>query len=120
MASTEISDREFFNGIKKYWFIWLPILALGIYWLNQSDDANADLEAKSKQINLKLESIEDQIKIEIKNGNKDKALGLTNQLVHPYHEIYSGKEENWYSDPPYYDEYWNAKREFYKNQILNN
>lgn len=120
MASTEISDREFFNGIKKYWFIWLPILALGIYWLIQSNEANADLEAKSKQINLKLESIEDQIKIEIKNGNMDKALGLTNQLVHPYHEIYSGKEENWYSDPAYYDEYWNAKREFYKNQILNN
>ncbi len=120
MSSGEISDREFFNGIKKYWFIWVPILAFGIYWLVQSNQDSEDILVKSKQVNLKLEGIEDQINIEIKNENNDKALGLTNQLVHPYHEIYTGKEEHWYSEPVYYDEYWDKKREFYKNQILNN
>ena len=118
MSSEEITDREFINGIKKYWFVWVPIVAIGLYWLIQANQASEDLEAKSKQINLKLESIEDQIKIELKNGNKDEALALTNQLVHPYHEIYTGTEENWYSDPKYYDEYWNEKRKFYKNKIL--
>ncbi|MCE2712075.1 MAG: hypothetical protein LW688_05990 [Cryomorphaceae bacterium] len=119
MSEDDISDREFINGVKKYWFIWVPIVILGIFWLVQSSNETEEIEKKSKQLNLKLESIEDQINIELKNGNRDKALGLTNQLVHPYHEIYAGTEENWYSDPKYYDEYWNEKRKFYKNKIIN-
>jgi cbb3-type cytochrome oxidase subunit 3 len=119
MSNNEMNDKELINGLKKYWYIWLTIAFLGIFWFVYTKNETEAIEAKSKQINLKLETIEDQINIELKNGNKDKALSLSNQLVHPYHEIYSGTEENWYSDPKYYDEYWNEKRKFYKNRILN-
>jgi hypothetical protein len=44
-------------------------------------------------------------------------LVLTNQLVHPLNEVYEGKGTMWESE--YYDQYWNKKREEYKNIILN-
>ena len=119
MTSTEESDKAFFDGLKKYWFIWAPLLVFLIFWIIQSNQNEEDIDKKSKQISLKLETIEDQINIEIQNNNKDKALSLTNQLVHPNHVIYEGTQENWYSEDKYYDEYWNEKRKFYKEKILN-
>jgi hypothetical protein len=117
--TSDNSDKEFIQGVKKYWFIWVPIALLGAFWLVNMNKETEDIEKEAKVINLKLESIEDQINIELKGGNKDKALALTNQLVHPHHEIYTGTEEHWYSDPKYYDEYWDDKRKYYKNKILN-
>jgi len=119
MSSIETSDKAFLDGFKKYWFIWAPLLVFFIFWIFQSNENEEDLDKKSKQISLKLETIEDQINIEIQNNNKDKALSLTNQLVHPNHVIYEGTQENWYSEDKYYDEYWNEKRKFYKEKILN-
>ncbi len=74
---------------------------------------------EAAEINLKLEAIEDQIKLAIQDGNKEKALELTNQLIHPLHEKWNDKNKfdalNGY---PYYDEYWTEKREKYKEEIL--
>lgn len=74
---------------------------------------------EAAEINLKLEGIEDQIKLAIQDGNKEKALELANQLVHPLHEKWESKDKfdalNGY---PFYDEYWTKKREMYREEIL--
>jgi hypothetical protein len=91
----------------------LGMLILGgvimIYSTNQTEEA--------KKINSQLEQIEDSVRIYINEGNYDRALVLTNQLVHPLNEVYEGKGTMWESE--YYDQYWNKKREEYKNIILN-
>lgn len=71
------------------------------------------------EINAKLEQIEDQVKIAIADGNRDKALALANQLVHPLHEKWEddSKFSGW-NGYPYYDEWWSQKREDYKSQIF--
>lgn len=103
---------EFQDGIIAVGSI-LGMLILGgvimIYSTNQTEEA--------KKINSQLEQIEDSVRIYINEGNYDRALVLTNQLVHPLNEVYEGKGTMWESE--YYDQYWNKKREEYKNIILN-
>jgi hypothetical protein len=74
-------------------------------------------KAEAKEINMKLEQLETQIQLSIKNGEDEKALELINQLVHPSDEIWEGKGEGLF-EQVHYDEYWEKKREKYKNQIL--
>lgn len=94
--------------------ITLIVLFFGYQALSSKSNAK-----EAAEINLKLEAIEDQIKLAIQDGNKEKALELTNQLVHPIHEKW---EERSKFDAgfgyPYYDEYWAEKREKYKEEIL--
>jgi len=99
-------------------WIFVFMLAIGIYFL-YSVNSKEDKIKEANQICIQLETIEDQIKIAIQNGDKEKALELTNKLIHPLHEKWedNSKKEFW-KGYPYYDEWWSNKREEYKNQIL--
>ena len=82
--------------------------------ISESAEKNKKIITEGTQINLKLENIEDRIKLSIGDGNRDKALELANQLVHPMHEIW----DNQANGNPYFDEWWSKKREAYKSQIM--
>ncbi len=75
---------------------------------NQQDEANI--------INTQLEQREDSIKLFISNKEFDKALELTQKLIHPMHVEYKAKTSLFAT---YYDEYWSEKRESYKELIFN-
>ena len=61
---------------------------------------------------------EDQVKLAIQSGDKEKALQLVNQLVHPLHADDKAQPFNAWSGYPKYDEEWNKKRQDYKDQIM--
>lgn len=94
----------------------LLVIGIGFGYMYLSGASNAK---EGAEINLKLEGIEDQIKLAIQEGNKEKALELTNQLVHPLHEKWEeqSKFDSW-NGYPYYDEWWSKKRQEYKEQIM--
>lgn len=73
---------------------------------------------EGSEINLKLEGIEDKLRIAIQEGNKEKALELANQLVHPLHEKDETKKFDAMTGYPMFDEEWATKREEYKTQIM--
>lgn len=85
-----------------------------IFYMNHSSKTVAK---DASEINLKLEGIEDQIKLAIQDGNRDKALELTNQLVHPMHEKWEEKF-GFVSGDVYYDDWWSKRRQEYKDQIM--
>lgn len=95
-------------------FVVLMGIFVGYQILNSKSNAKDGAE-----INLRLEGLEDQIKLAIKEGNQDKALELTNQLVHPLHEKWEdqSKYDTW-NGYPFYDEWWSKKRQEYKDIIL--
>lgn len=70
-------------------------------------------------INQKLEAIEDQVRLAIEAGDRDRAMDLVSQLVHPLHEQWEdqSKWDSW-KGFPYYDDLWSQKREGYKKDIL--
>jgi hypothetical protein len=70
------------------------------------------------EINQKLEIIEDQIRLALEEGDKDKALDLTNQLVHPLHVDMEHLDFDIINGYPKFDEYWTKKREEYKKLIF--
>lgn len=72
------------------------------------------------EINQKLELIEDQIRLALEEGDKDKALDLTNQLVHPLHVDMEHLDFDIINGYPKFDEYWTKKREEYKKLIFGN
>lgn len=109
-------DREFFEAIIKYWKIWVPIVTILVGILLYSNMQKTNVIEEANKLNLKLEQVEDKIKIAIQDGDRDNALELTNQLVHPTHEVWEGKGGLF--DKVYYDQYWLNKREGYKKQIL--
>ncbi|MBK7957715.1 MAG: hypothetical protein IPK03_06100 [Bacteroidetes bacterium] len=88
-------------------------LLVGYLMLNSKSNTKEGVE-----INLKLESIEDQVKIAIQEGNKEKALELANKLVHPLHEDDETKKFDAFNGYPKFDEEWNKKREKYKEEIM--
>jgi hypothetical protein len=63
-----------------------------------------------------LEQREDSIKVFISNKEFEKALELTQKLIHPMHEEYKAKTVLFAT---YYDEYWSEKRDLYKELIFN-
>ena len=84
--------------------------------LNQHADS---VSKAGNEFNLKLEGVEDQVKLAITDGNREKALALANQLIHPMHEQW--KNESKYDRAkgyPYFDEYWSQKRQEYKDKII--
>lgn len=88
-------------------------IGFGIFFLYQGSN-----KKDASEINLKLERIEDQVKLAIQEGNKEKALDLANQLVHPLHTDDETKKFDAFSGYPKYDEEWTKKREEYKDQIM--
>ena len=109
IADKKKSDQEFFQNMKKYWFIWLPLVIAFIVWFNFSSNNRQNLKDEAVKLNQQLEQVEDKVKVAIQNNEKDKALELTNKLIHPSHILYEEKGEL-FSDE-YYDTYWNKKRE---------
>lgn len=98
--------------------IGVLILLIGLFVGYQMLSSKSNAK-EGAEINLKLEGIEDQIKLAIQEGNKEKALELTNQLVHPLHEKWEeqSKFDAW-NGYPFYDEWWSKKRQEYKDQIM--
>lgn len=85
-----------------------------IFYMNHS---SKNVAKEASEINLKLESIEDQIKLSIQDGNRDKALEFTSKLVHPMHEKWEEKF-GFISGDVYYDDWWSKRRQEYKEQIM--
>lgn len=112
-------NRKFFESIKRNWKIILAGIIVVFIITGVMGYLNSQKVKEANEFNLKLEKIEDQIKLAITDGNRDKALELVDQLVHPLHEMWQSKDKfdalNGY---PYYDEYWTKKREMYKEEIL--
>lgn len=117
---TEIdkSNKEFFDSLKKNWkivVVGIIILVISIKVFSHFNDISKQNDANLSQ---ELEQIEDQVKLSIQSGDKQKALDLTNKLIHPSHnDMESQKFDTWHGYPKY-DEYWNKKREKYKEQII--
>jgi hypothetical protein len=98
--------------------IGVLVLIIGLFFGYQELTSKSNSK-EGAEINLKLESIEDQIKLAIQDGNREKALELTNQLVHPLHEKWEeqSKFDTW-KGYPFYDDWWSKKRQEYKDQIM--
>lgn len=91
----------------------IPVVAAAFFFMMQSSENES---AEATRINIELEQIEDSVKLYIKEKNFDRALVLANKLVHPIGIVYEGKGTEW--EPMYYDQYWDQKREEYKEIIL--
>ena len=96
--------------------IGIPVLVLAIVYFIYSNNEMTKQKSEAVRINLELEQIEDSVKLYINSGNYDRALILTNQLVHPLNEFYEGKGSVWEGE--YYNLYWDKKREEFKNIII--
>ena len=117
-AAIDKSNEEFFDNVKKNWkaIVMVTIaVVIGfvvfIYFNNISKQNDIKLSQQ-------LEQIEDQINLSIQSGDKEKALNLTNQLVHPSHKDMQTQKFDVWNGYPKFDEYWSKKREKYKEQIL--
>jgi hypothetical protein len=97
--------------------IGIPILILALVFIFYKNNEITNQKNEAVKINLALEQIEDSIKLYINDRNYNRALFLTNQLVHPIHELFDGKGSVWEGE--YYDLYWDKKREEYKNLVNN-
>lgn len=118
-AAVDKSNKEFFDNLKKNWkaIVVVAIVAtIGIGVFSHFKDISKQNDAKLSQ---KLEQIEDKVKLSIQSGDKEKALELANQLVHPSHENMETQKFDAWSGYPKYDEYWSKKREEYKERIMN-
>jgi len=70
------------------------------------------------KIHSELELFEDSINLCLQNQQFDKALAYANKLQHPIHEDMENMEFDAWNGYPKFDEYWNKKREEYKNLIF--
>jgi hypothetical protein len=79
-------------------------------------------ENTAKQDALKthseLELYEDSLILCIQNKQFEKAIEYANKLKHPMHEDMENMEFDAWNGYPKYDEYWDKKREEYKNLIF--
>jgi len=117
-AARDKADKEFFDSIKKNWkpiSIGVIVLIIGIS-IFSFFKGNAKLD--DAKLSQQLEQIEDKVKLAIQSGDKEKALDLANQLVHPSDENMESQKFDAWSGYPKYDEYWSKKREQYKEQIM--
>lgn len=112
MQAFYVEFQNIINGI-------LALIAFGggalIFWYYINQNAKNDLK-----LNNELIIIEDSVKIYITEKNYDRALILANKLIHESHnEMKHIELSGFLGGHPYYDEYWNEKREYYKQIILN-
>ena len=118
-AKQEQENKEFWQGVKKHWKIWVSILILSFCIIAFMGYRENNKKQKDIKLSQQLETIEDNVKLAIQSGDKEKALELANQLVHPSHENMENKDFDSWNGYPKYDEYWTKKREEYKKQIIN-
>lgn len=74
---------------------------------------------EAMQLHSQLEQIEDSVKIYINEKHFDKALILTNKLVHDSDSDMEHLKFDIVNGYPKFNEYWTKKRDAYKNIILN-
>jgi len=115
-AARDASDKEFMESIKRNWKVWTSVLVIIIGFFAFLTISGNNKKQDAIKLNHELEMIEDQVKLLIQSGEKEKALELTNKLIHPIHEVYEGK--GGYFNAEYYDTYWDKKREQYKEEVL--
>lgn len=94
----------------------LLVVGIFFFFIIQNNESN---KADAMERQYELELIEDSVKIYINNKKYDNALVLANKLTHSSHEDMENMEFDSWNGYPKYDEYWNKKREEYKNIILN-
>lgn len=112
-------NRKFFESIKRNWKIILAGIIVAFIITGVMGYLNSQKVKEANELNLKLEKIEDQIKLAITDGNRDKALELVDQLVHPLHEKWEADDKfDAWNGYPYYDEWWSKKRQEYKEQVM--
>lgn len=116
------SQGKTFQAILVEYGTWIGIgtLALVITGFVALMRFNASSTAsEGAEINKKLEAIEIRLELAISSGDREKALDLVGQLVHPLHEEWEdqSKWDAW-KGFPYYDDWWTKKRESYKEKIL--
>lgn len=91
---------------------FIALIGVGGY-MHYSRSKTAEL---GLEYNLKLEKIESELQRAIKQKDTDRALELVAKLVHPVHERDESKFD-FIGGSPYYDEYWEKKREEYRDEI---
>lgn len=118
-ARVEEENKKFLESIKRNWKVILAGLIVVFISVGIMNYFNGLKVKEANAISLKLETIEGQLKLAISDGDRDKALTLVDQLVHPSHEKWEadGKFDALYGYP-FYDEWWAKKREEYKEQIM--
>ncbi|MEJ1931064.1 hypothetical protein WDZ92_12460 [Nostoc sp. NIES-2111] len=110
-------DKEFIEGAKRYWKIWVPSLLLIVAFFVFSGKSKEKSKQEAAAYNIQLEKLNDSIQIMInEHADRDLALSKINRLVHPSHEQY--EQKSGVLSTEYYDEYWNKVREERKRQVL--
>lgn len=117
-AAIEKSNQEFFDSVKKNWKIIIAGVIVAVIGVGVFIHFNNLSKQNDIKLSQQLEKIEDKVKLSIQSGDKEKALDLTNQLIHPSHkDMETQKFDTWHGYPKY-DEYWTKKREKYKEEIM--
>lgn len=117
-AAIDKADKEFYDSLKKNWKAIVAaaiVLVISIGFFVHFNNISKQDDIKLSQ---QLEQIEDKVRLSIQSGDKEKALDLTNKLVHPSHKDMETQKFDAWSGYPKYDEYWTKKREKYKEQIM--
>lgn len=117
-AAIEKSNQEFFDSVKKNWKIIIAGVIVSVIGVGVFIHFNNLSKQNDIKLSQQLEKIEDKVKLSIQSGDKEKALDLTNQLIHPSHkDMETQKFDTWHGYPKF-DEYWTKKREKYKEEIM--
>ncbi len=118
-AATAQSDKEFYDSIKKNWKAIVAVAVVAIIGFGIYSYINNNAKQEDAKLSQQLEQIEDKVKLAIQSGEKEKALDLANQLIHPSHKDIESQKFDAFIGYKKYDEYWSNKREEYKAQIMN-
>ena len=102
---------------------YFVLIIISFLLLNSCGGPSKPSHEEALKINIKLEALEDQIRLDIQNGDQAKALELVNQLVHPMHQKKLDTKSRVQIQGVglvkyYYDEYWTERRNKYREQIL--
>ncbi len=117
-AAVDKANKEFFDSIKKNWKAIAVVAVVAIIGIGIFSYFNGNSKQNDAKLSQQLEQIEDKVKLAIQSGDKEKALDLANQLVHPSHDKMETQKFDAFNGYPQYDAYWSKKREEYKTQIM--
>jgi len=117
-AAIDKSNQDFFDSIKRNWKIIIAGVIVAVIGVGVFIHFNNLSKQNDIKLSQQLEKIEDKVRLSIQSGDKEKALDLTNQLIHPSHkDMETQKFDTWHGYPKF-DEYWTKKREKYKEEIM--
>lgn len=114
----EVGARTFFFAYGTWVGIAAFVLATASSYLFSAYRENS-IAKEGARLNQHLENVEKELRFAMRAGDREKALDLVDQLSHPLHERWKdgSKWDKWHGYP-YYSDWWSAKREQYKEQIM--